>query len=148
VTHNASTPDTADPPPASPPITGVHHFSLTVTDLERSVDWYADLFALVRIMDEPHAGGRAIVLMQPQAGLFIGLHAHVANEREPFAETRTGLDHISFGVSSREALVAWQQRLAERSIVHSPIKDVSYGSVLVFRDPDNIQLEFIAPPQG
>jgi len=113
-----------------------------------SVAWYSALLGLTKIMDEPHEGGRAVVLMQPQAGLFIGLHAHDANAGERFVETRTGLDHVSLGVPNREVLVAWQQRLAERGVVHSPIADVSYGSVLVLRDPDNIQLEFIAPAQG
>jgi hypothetical protein len=28
----------------------------------------------------------------------------------------------------------------------SPISDQPWGSVLVFRDPDNIQLELCAPP--
>jgi len=131
-----------------PAVTSIHHLSLTTTDLDRSVAWYTDLLGLVPIMDEPHAGGRAVVLMQPQAGLFIGLHAHAANAGERFAETRTGLDHVSFGVPSREVLVAWEQRLTERGVPHSPIADVSYGSVLVFRDPDNIQLELIAPAQA
>jgi glyoxylase I family protein len=143
-----SDPHPAAQPPSPPAVSGVHHFSLTATDLERSVAWYSELFGLVRIMDEPHAGGRAVVLMQPDGGLFIGVHAHAANTGEPFAETRTGLDHLSFGVPNRAVLVAWQQWLAARSIVHSPIQDVGYGSVLVFRDPDNIQLEFIAPAQG
>jgi hypothetical protein len=31
-------------------------------------------------------------------------------------------------------------------LTQSPIADEVYGSVLVFRDPDNIQLEFFAPP--
>jgi catechol 2,3-dioxygenase-like lactoylglutathione lyase family enzyme len=143
MTQSASTIAHSDA--AAPPVTGVHHVSLTVPDLDRSVPWYSELFGLVRIMDEPHYGGRAVVLMQPQAHVFIGLHAHDANQRESFAETRTGLDHLSFAVSSRDVLLEWQRRLAQRSIVHSEIKDVSYGSVLVFRDPDNIQLELIAP---
>lgn len=135
-------------PDAPPAVTGIHHLSLTTTDLERSVAWYSDLLGLIKIMDEPHDGGRAVVLMQPQSGLFIGLHSHDTNAGERFAETRTGLDHVSFGVANREVLEAWQERLTERGVVHSPIADVSYGSVLVFRDPDNIQLEFIAPAQG
>ena len=32
------------------------------------------------------------------------------------------------------------------AIVHSPIAERDYGWVLVFRDPDNIQLELYAPP--
>ena len=72
------------------------------------------------------------------------MHTHPANEREPFAETRTGLDHVSFGVPSRAELAAWEARLTEVGVEHSPISDQQGYSVLVFRDPDNVQLEFIS----
>jgi glyoxylase I family protein len=147
MTQPVAPPDDASPT-APPPVAGIHHVSLTVTDLARSEAWYTELVGMTKIMDEPHQGGRAIVLMQLQTGLFIGLHSHDANQRENFAEMRTGLDHVSFRVSSRAELEAWERRLAERHIAHSAIADVSYGSVLVLRDSDNIQLEFIAPAQG
>ena len=35
---------------------------------------------------------------------------------------------------------------ADKPLTQSPISDQPYGSVLVFRDPDNIQLELFAPP--
>ena len=35
---------------------------------------------------------------------------------------------------------------AADSPTQSPISDEPYGSVLVFPDPDNIQLEFFCPP--
>jgi glyoxylase I family protein len=74
----------------------------------------------------------------------LGSTPHDVNDGEPFAETRTGLDYISFAVSSRVELEAWERRLAELGVTHSPIADRPYGSVLVFRDPDNIQLELFA----
>jgi catechol 2,3-dioxygenase-like lactoylglutathione lyase family enzyme len=132
-------------PDTIPSITGVHHFSVTVRDLDVSIPWYEQVLGLTKVMEEAHEGGYAVVLMHPQSMLFCGLHAHDANAGETFAETHTGLDHISFGVTSRTELEAWRARLDELRVTHSPIADVSYGSVLVFRDPDNIQLELIAP---
>jgi len=35
---------------------------------------------------------------------------------------------------------------ADKPLTQSPISDQPYGSVLVFRDVDNIQLELFAPP--
>jgi glyoxylase I family protein len=65
----------------------------------------------------------------------------------PFDECRTGLDHISFGVASRDELAAWVATLDELGIQHTGIRDekepMPYSTV-VFRDPDNIQLELIA----
>ena len=59
-------------------------------------------------------------------------------------------------VPTRDDLVAWQSHLeahrvvrakaADRPLTQSPIADEPYGSVLVFHDPDNIQLELFSPP--
>ena len=82
----------------------------------------------------------------------IVLHRHDANDGGLFAETLTGLDHVGFAVPTRADLEAWQAHLetngvvrsdtADKPLTQSPIADEPYGSVLVFRDPDNIQLEF------
>jgi glyoxylase I family protein len=63
-------------------------------------------------------------------------------------ECRTGLGHLSFGVATHDELAAWMARLDELGIQHTGIRDEqqpSAYSTVVFRDPDNIQLEFIAP---
>jgi len=33
------------------------------------------MFGFQQIMDEAHDGGRALVFMQPETGVFLGLHA-------------------------------------------------------------------------
>jgi len=38
------------------------------------------------------------------------------------------------------------RRLDELGVAHSGIKHAHYGSGISFRDPDNIALEFFAPP--
>jgi catechol 2,3-dioxygenase-like lactoylglutathione lyase family enzyme len=80
----------------------------------------------------------------PRSGIAIGLHHHDANPGQLFHESQTGLDHISFGVADRTDLDAWAAWLDELGIEHSGVIDtdnpVPY-SVIVFRDPDNIQLE-------
>ena len=85
-----------------------------------------------------------------------GLHRHDTNDGNLFAETTTGLDHAGFAVLTRADMEAWQEHLessgviradvADKPLTQSPIADEPYGCVLVFRDPDNIQLEFFAPP--
>jgi glyoxylase I family protein len=83
------------------------------------------------------------------------LHRHDTNDGSLFCETTTGLDHAGFVVPQRDDLEAWQAHLeangvarsdvADKRLTQSPIADEAYGSVLVFRDPDNIQLEFFSP---
>ncbi len=128
---------------------GIHHISLTVTDLEFSVGWYERVLGARAVAEEFHPGGKAIILVEPHSGIGVGLHRHEANEGETFSETRTGLDHVAFSVASRAGLEAWQRRLEALEVPHSPITDVEDPlaySVVVFRDPDNIQLELIAFP--
>jgi glyoxylase I family protein len=59
---------------------------------------------------------------------------------------RPGLDHVAFGCANRGEPAAWQQHLADLDIEHGGIIDVHYGSGLSSKDPDNIALEFFAPP--
>jgi len=136
-------------PTAAPAVTGIHHFSLTVSDVEASAHWYQRVFGMNRVpVVFPHYGaeeeGYAVLLMDARSGVAIGLHHHDANPGDPFAESRTGLDHSSFGVADREALQAWARWLDELGVEHSGIIDTDTAlpdSVIVFRDPDNIQLE-------
>ena len=127
-------------------VTAIHHVSLTVTDLDRSVAWYSELFGLARVMDEQHDNGHAVVLVQPHTNVFIGLHAHTGTGPGRFAETTVGLDHVALTVGDRSVLETWGRRLDQHRVEHSEIKDRPYGSILTLRDPDNIQLELYAPP--
>ncbi len=129
-----------------PEMTGVHHVSITVTDLERSVPWYQEVLDMTSVMEgaHPDGTGRVVLLGNPAFTVLVGLHAHPSNAGERFAETRTGLDHVGFGVADHAALEAWAARLDELGVAHSPVDDQPGYSVVVFRDPDDVQLEFIA----
>ena len=77
------------------------------------------------------------------------LTQHRHGSQDAFDETRAGLDHLAFAVADRAELKAWAARLADAAVVHSPAtaaNSVPGAAVLVFRDPDNIQLELFAEP--
>ena len=77
----------------------------------------------------------------------VGLHQfHDGTDTTPFDERRLGLDHLAFACADRGELDQWQARLEELGVAHGGIVDAAYGSGLSFRDPDNIALEFFAPP--
>jgi catechol 2,3-dioxygenase-like lactoylglutathione lyase family enzyme len=134
----------------------LHHLALTVTNIEASVHWYEDVFGVRFRTDVPHPGGVGKLLADDSGQLMIVLHRHDTNDGNLFRETTAGLDHAGFIVASRADLEAWQAHLeshgvtradaADRPFTQSPIADEPYASVLVFRDPDNIQLELFAPP--
>jgi len=127
--------------PAFPTIT---HVALTVSDLDRSVPWYERLFDAKPVLDEDTGPFRHVVWAV--GSTLVGLHQFPDPLRENFDERRPGLDHLAFACANRGELEEWQSRLDELGIAHGGIVDASYGSGLSFRDPDNIALEFFAPP--
>ena len=124
----------------------VHHLNVSVTDLERSEAWYTNVLGLTHgwEMEDVEGRGRKVVLLHPGEPMRIVLSRHQANDGEPFSEFRTGLDHLEFVVTQKADLHEWAERLDELGIAHSGVKELSYteNSMLTFRDPDNIQLEF------
>ncbi len=145
----------AMPSPAQPRL---HHIAITVTDLDASIAWYERVFGVSFQMEVPHPGGTGKILADGEWQLVFALHRHDANDSEVFAETRTGLDHVGLLVPSRADLDEWQAHLealgvrqaamANTPCTQSPIEDRPFGSILVFRDPDNVQLEMFAPPSA
>jgi len=129
---------------AFPPLT---HVALTVKDLAVSVPWYEALFEAKPVIDEDTDPDMHHTVYLLGNGTLIGLHQHKRPAPDvPFSEFSVGLDHISFGCENRGELEKWESRLDELGVKHGGIKDAAYGSGLSFRDPDNIPLEFFAPP--
>jgi len=130
-----------------PHFTGVSHVELSVRDVDRSATWYQQVLGmqlLLAFSQHPTAGvaARTVQLFHPATGLVVGLLQHDQTAADDvFSELRVGLDHLSFAVESRAELDQWAEHLEAHGVEHSPINDQPHGSVLVLRDPDNIQLE-------
>jgi glyoxylase I family protein len=133
----------------------IHHLRLTVTDIQRSREFYTGLLGFQVAAESPPAddpsaaaaykvlwGG--IVMMS--GNLLLGLRP-VAPQGDRFDENRVGLDHLSFGVPSRADLEAAARLFDERGVPHGEITRLDgFGiDILPFRDPDNIELELTAP---
>jgi glyoxylase I family protein len=131
---------------ASIPTGGVHHFRLTVSDVDRAVAFYTGLLGFKKLLDlNPGA-----FLSNGSVGLGIGPFPDPARaiKDDRFSENRVGLDHMSFAVSSRQVLEDAVRVLDANGVPHSEVRDLgeAFGIViLIFRDPDNIQLELSAP---
>jgi len=131
---------------AVPEITGRVEVTLTVADAARSVAWYSNLLGMETRYDftASDAPMRYVSLVEPTSGLLLCLVSHMSKDGQPFSELRFGLDHLEFLVARREDLDEWAARLDQLGIEHSGVKVLPYtpNSMLTFRDPDNIQLEF------
>jgi glyoxylase I family protein len=128
-----------------PEIPTIAHVTLTVSDLDRSVPWYERLFDVTIVVDESPGPFRRAV-WRVGGRTLVGLHEFPDPADGTFNERRLGLDHLAFACSSRGELEAWEVRLEELGIANGGIVEADYGSGLSFRDPDNIALEFFAPP--
>ncbi|MET0190054.1 MAG: VOC family protein [Pseudonocardia sediminis] len=128
---------------------GLQHIAITVTDLERSTQWYSRLFGADPVLDEDEEGGQFHhTVYALDGGMLFGLHTHHGKESGDKAdEHRTGLDHVGFAVGSHAELEQWAKKLDELGIANGGVKKAHYGSGVSFRDPDNIGLEFFTGPE-
>ena len=123
----------------------ITHVALTVSDLGRSVPWYEKLFGTKPVLNEDTGPFHHVVWLLGKT--LVGIHQFPdPASSEPFNERRIGLDHLAFACANRSELAEWETRLNDLGIVNGGIVDAPYGSGLSFRDPDNIALEFFAPP--
>ena len=134
--------------PVKLPLGGFHHIGITVSDVDASEAWYTRVLGFERLVVEPHNGadGYALLMHRPGGRLHIGLDNHKANKGEPFAEHRTGLDHLAIHVEQRGDLDRWTEHLDRLDVPHGVITERHEPfpfATLVFRDPDNVQLELI-----
>jgi glyoxylase I family protein len=138
---------------AAGPLRGIHHLGFTVRDAEASASWYAEILGFDRIgaYTSPDGALRKVFLRHDGLAARLGLTQHGHGSGDRFDEARTGLDHLAFGIASRAELDRWAERLTAANVVHSevaPSNSIAGAAVLVFRDPDNIQLELFFDPSG
>ena len=134
--------------------TSIAHVRLTVTDIERSRQFYESVFGWPVLLEVPENADEATRnqlsflfggVIYDLGGTLLGLRP-VATDR--FDEDRAGLDHIAFRVGSKAELDSAAAHLDELGVAHEPVKDIGPSYILEFRDPDNIALELTAPSRG
>jgi glyoxylase I family protein len=136
--------------------TGIHHVRLTVTDLARSKAFYQDVLGFEIAAESQGSPDDPAVREDPfqlyggvvfqTNGMLFGLRP-VADPADRFVSERVGLDHLSFTVESRDALVTAQEKLEAAGVTHGEVMDLPpFGiAILSFDDPDGVHLELTAP---
>ena len=144
--------------PGQIPAGDIHHLRLTVTDVQRSREFYTSLLGFQVAVespppDDPSAAAVYSILfggvVMIRGTLIMGLRP-LAPADDRFDPDRVGLDHLSFSVPSREDLEQAVHLFDERGVEHGEITRLaSFGiDVLPFEDPDGIQLELTAAVPG
>jgi len=141
--------------PGQIPTGEIHHLRLTVTDLERSRQFYTGLLGFDVAAESPPpsdpAAGETFKILfggivMIRGNLLLGLRP-MAPSGDHFDPDRVGLDHLSFSVASRGDLEQAMRLFEENGVTHGEITTLaSFGiDVLPFEDPDGVQLELTAP---
>ena len=137
------------------PTGDIHHLRLTVTDLDRSRQFYTSLLGFEVAVESPPADDPSAAavfkvlfggVVMVRGSLLMGLRP-MARAGDRFDSDRVGLDHLSFSLPSRADLEQAAALLDERGVTHGAITSLpSFGiDVLSLEDPDGIQLELTAP---
>lgn len=136
---------TTDAPPSTggnpfteaPELLGISHLALTASDVPAARRFWTEVMGFELFTDTPElcfVGHRS-----SRTGIAITNHG--GGVRERFDERRPGLDHLALAVSDGETLLAWQARLAELGVPHTPVVDSGSGLHLNLRAPDDLPVE-------
>jgi catechol 2,3-dioxygenase-like lactoylglutathione lyase family enzyme len=134
---------------------GVHHITLVGADRQTSIDFWEGVLGMPFVFEQPNLDNarESHLYFDPGDGRLITIFTD--ESRSPDAErTPTGIGcvhHLAFAVSGatfRQAV----ERLDERGIRHSGVKDRGFMDSIYFQDPLGLLIELAAyrfePPEG
>ncbi|NIH87094.1 VOC family protein [Amycolatopsis granulosa] len=122
------------------------HVGLTVTDIERSLPFYLDVFGF-EVLAEGKEEDRRWAFLGRDGQLLVTLWQQ---GDAGFAASSAGLHHLSFQVETIEEVQATERVLRERNATFQYDGVVPHGEGaasggIFFSDPDGIRLEIYAP---
>jgi len=131
-----------------PTITGIAHVELSVTDLDRSVEWWCRLLGATDVWRGANEKGgyKACAILEPVTRTVLAFTEHKTVKRVRFSHLIPGLDHVSFRVADRAAIDAWAAWMDELGVAHDAADESGPAVTLNLRDPDGIALEFYYLP--
>jgi len=125
--------------PEMPPLAGVHHLKLPVTDLARSREWYRSRLGYHPQMEFVEQGQlMGYTLAHPNGGPLLGLRLDPGRAR-----AAAGFDYFSVGVPGKEAIEQLAARLTALGEQHAGVHWASIGWILPeLHDPDGHEVRF------
>ncbi len=134
---------------------GVHHITLTGADRQTSIDFWEGVLGMPFIFEQPNLDNadESHLYFDPGDGRLITIFTNEERKGDP---ERTPTDpgcvhHIAFAISKATFDQA-VERLDERGIDHSGVKDRGFMDSIYFKDPLGLLIELAAyrfePPAG
>lgn len=116
---------------------GIRGVKIPVTDLVRSIDWYSRVFGFRVEWEFEDADGVVRGVAGSVSDGAAGLSLRLNPEK---ARAIAGFDPVNWAVATRQDLKDWIALLDELQIPHSPEIEASIGWLLVFNDPDGLEI--------
>ncbi len=134
---------------------GVHHITLTGADRQTSIDFWEGVLGMPFVFEQPNLDreSESHLYFAPGDGRLITVFTDEGRERDG---TRTPTDpgcvhHLAFAVS-QVTFAQTVERLDERGIRHSGVKDRGFMDSIYFTDPLGLLIELASyrfePPAG
>jgi catechol 2,3-dioxygenase-like lactoylglutathione lyase family enzyme len=134
---------------------GVHHITLVGADRRTSIDFWEGVLGMPFVFEQPNLdnASESHLYFDPGDGRLITVFTNEERARDP---RRTPTDvgcvhHIAFSLSWATFLQA-VERLDERQIRHSGVKDRGFMDSIYFEDPLGLLIELASyrfePPDG
>jgi catechol 2,3-dioxygenase-like lactoylglutathione lyase family enzyme len=134
---------------------GVHHITLVGADRQTSIDFWEGVLGMPFVFEQPNLDNESEshLYFDPGDGRLITIFTNEERTPDP---TRTSTDigavhHVAFALSQatfRQAI----ERLDERGIKHSGVKDRGFMDSIYFEDPLGLLIELASyrfePPHG
>ncbi|WP_420368049.1 VOC family protein [Curtobacterium sp. L1-20] len=126
-------------PLTRPPLAGIHHLKVPVSDLDASLRFYERALGAVRIPEADHVrpDGALFAYILQVAGLDTLLELRLHPVR---ALLHQGFDPVTMLVRSRAELEQWHTYLRQQEIETSPVLVGLRAWLIAFRDPDGTVL--------
>jgi catechol 2,3-dioxygenase-like lactoylglutathione lyase family enzyme len=134
---------------------GVHHITIVGADRQTSIDFWEGVLGMPFVFEQPNLDNESEshLYFDPGDGRLITVFTNEERTPDP---TRTSTDigavhHVAFALSQatfRQAI----ERLDERGIKHSGVKDRGFMDSIYFEDPLGLLIELASyrfePPHG
>ncbi|HEX4364585.1 MAG TPA: VOC family protein [Solirubrobacteraceae bacterium] len=134
---------------------GVHHITIVGADRQTSIDFWEGVLGMPFVFEQPNLdrASESHLYFDPGDGRLITIFT---NEERAVDATRTPTDagcvhHVAFSIS-QATFAQTVERLDERGIEHSGVKDRGFMDSIYFEDPLGLLIELASyrfePPAG
>jgi glyoxalase family protein len=134
---------------------GCHHITIVGADRQTSIDFWEGLLGMPFVFEQPNLDnpGESHLYFDPGDGRLITIFTNDERTADP-ARTPTDpgcVHHLAFAIS-QATFAQTVQRLDERGIKHSGVKDRGFMDSIYFTDPLGLLIELASyrfePPAG